>query len=86
VPNANVSGASTGSNFEESIRKLGTNTDGVKSIVMSQKPVLKAGNLEMVGNKRRWENQKRSALISADASRLYQTSTKINSQIDKRLN
>ena len=32
-----------------------------------------------------WENEKRGTLISADASRLYQTSTKINNEIDKRL-
>jgi hypothetical protein len=42
-------------------------------------------NIDMLANKRKWENEKRGTLISADASRLYQTSTKINSEIDKRL-
>ena len=39
-----------------------------------------------MANKRRWENEKRGTLISADASWLYYTSTKINNEIDKRLN
>lgn len=46
----------------------------------------KQANLDVLVNKRKWENEKRGTLISAGASRLYQTSNKINSEIDKRLN
>jgi hypothetical protein len=35
--------------------------------------------------KRQWEQDKRGTLISADASWLYQTSNKINTEIDKRI-
>ena len=43
-------------------------------------------NIDALVNKRRWEHEKRGTLISADASRLYQTSNKINSEIDRRIN
>lgn len=63
----------------------GSNNDGIKSIAhVAAKN--KISNLDVLAKKRQWENSKRGALISADASRLYQTSTKINSEIDKRLN
>ena len=42
-------------------------------------------NIDILARKRKWEQEKRGTLISADASRLYQTSNKINNEIDKRL-
>lgn len=42
-------------------------------------------NIDILARKRQWEQDKRGTLISADASRLYQTSNKINNEIDKRL-
>lgn len=59
--------------------------EGIKSIAhIAAKN--KISNLDILSKKRQWENDKRGTLISADASWLYQTSTKINSEIDKRLN
>jgi hypothetical protein len=58
---------------EDSLRKLPgpTPQEGIKSIIMLTNPHHKNINLDLLANKRRWENEKRGALISADASRLY---------------
>ena len=42
-------------------------------------------NIDLLARKRQWEKEKRGTLISADASWLYQTSNKINTEIDKRI-
>ncbi len=64
-----VSGSGTiGVPQEESIKKLGTNNDGVKSFIMLTNGQNKQINIDVLANKRRWQNEKRATLISADAS------------------
>lgn len=66
----------------EEVRRKGN--EGIKSIAMIVGQA-KQTNLDILAKKRQWEQEKRGNLISADASWLYQTSTKINNEIDKRL-
>jgi hypothetical protein len=71
---ANGSVATAGASLmEDSIRKQPAPTppEGIKSIIMLTNPHHKNANLDLLANKRRWENEKRGTLISADASRLY---------------
>ena len=65
------SNANTNVQVEESIKKLGMNNEGIKSIIMLNSGTSKHVNLDALANKRRWEIEKRGTLISADASRLY---------------
>ena len=81
-----MASAST-SQLEDGSAVLGIkNESGIKSIVMLVKDSNKHANVGINANRRKQESDKRANLISADASRLYHTSTKINHEIDKRLN
>mmetsp|Transcript_38932 Transcript_38932/g.37255 ORF Transcript_38932/g.37255 Transcript_38932/m.37255 type:complete len:155 (+) Transcript_38932:99-563(+) len=81
-----MASAST-SQLEDGSSVLGINNEsGIKQIVMVVKDNNKQANVGISANRRKQEVDKRANLISADASRLYHTSTKINHEIDKRLN
>lgn len=70
------------------INNNGSVEDGIRVTAENKKSIIghhRNTNIDILTRKRQWEQDKRGTLISADASRLYQTSNKINNEIDKRL-
>lgn len=70
------------------INNNGAVEDGIRVTAENKKSIIghhRNTNIDILTRKRQWEQDKRGTLISADASRLYQTSNKINNEIDKRL-